>query len=137
MDNLEKLCKWIKENFDSLPISKIGGDSKYVDKKWIRTDAKELVIFATGKFEGEYGFGSSDLESWGVDREGKLFWAFASGCSCSCSSGVEDINNMTLKLFEVEKRRCEVTNIKDKVELFISDINSFKESLDSYDYCDW
>ena len=83
--DLTKICKFIKSNYKELPKSDI--------------DKKELVIFATGDFDGEYGYGSSDLDSYGVDIDGKLYWAFASGCSCYCSAGSEE---KSVKIVEIK-----------------------------------
>ena len=120
--DLTKICNWIKDNYDSLPKSNING--------------KELVIFSTGDFGGEYGYGSSDLESWGVDNEGKLFWAFASGCSCYCNTSIEE---KTMKVFEVTdiNNMIDATDICKKIVLFDSDIRLFKESITIHVYSDW
>lgn len=41
---LNKMISWLKRNYKDLPKSNI--------------DGTEIVIFATGNFEGEYGWGS-------------------------------------------------------------------------------
>lgn len=116
-EQVKQIIDWIKKNYAKLPVSNI--------------DGKELVIFATGDFSGEYGYGSSDLESWGVDKDGKLFWAYASGCSCDCGAGVEE---KTLKVFELEKFEDGQTDILKAIGLFNSDKNKFKESIQGYEY---
>lgn len=116
---VKKIINWIKKNYDSLPESIIEG--------------KKLVIFATGDFRGEYGFGSSDLKAWGVDESGKLFWAYASGCSCNCGAGTEE---KTIKIFEVEKFEDD-TDIVKAVGLFNTNKDLFKKSINSYEYKSW
>ena len=113
---VKKICSWIKKNYKDLPKSKI--------------DGKELVIFATGDFNGEYGWGSSDLESWGVDETGKLFWAYASGCSCNCGADTEE---KTFKIFAVNGYKDE-TDLLKIIGLFTSDKQAFKKSISSYEY---
>jgi hypothetical protein len=117
---LKKIIKWIKENYKDLPKSKI--------------DDKELIIFSTGDFSGEYGYGSSDLKSWGVDKDGKFFWAFASGCSCYCGTDAEEKD---IKLFEVEKYPYSETDLLKVIGLFNTDIEKFKENIASYEYSSW
>lgn len=117
-NNLVKLISWIKRNYKDLPKSIVEG--------------KELVIFSTGDFSGEYGWGSSDLKSWGVDSSGKLFWAYASGCSCGCSAGTEE---KTVKIFESEiPSDLSGTDIENAVNKFIADREEFKKSISSYEY---
>ena len=120
-NNLIKLIKWVKKNYDSLPKSIIEG--------------KELVIFATGDFGEEYGYGSSDLKAWGVDKEGKLFWAYASGCSCCCAAGTDE---KTVKIFEAEiPSEFQSTDLSSSVNMFIADLENFKEKISSHEYESW
>lgn len=114
---LKKIASWIKKNYKELPESNI--------------DGKKLVIFATGDFSGEYGYGSSDLESWGVDSEGKLFWAYASGCSCNCGADTEE---KTFKVFELQKIENDETDILKAIGLFEISKEDFKKSINSYNY---
>lgn len=88
---IEKIVQYIHKNWEKFPKS-------FLDKE-------EYVIFSTGDFGGEYGYGSSDLEGYGVNKKGKLVWVFASGCSCSCSTGSAEKD---LKSFEI-------TNIPEDV----------------------
>ena len=116
-DKLEKIAKWIKENYSTLPESDI--------------DGKKLVIFATGDFAGEYGYGSSDLDSWGVDDNGRIFWAYASGCSCNCNAGSEE---KTSKVLEAIPLTDDSTDLSRKVTLFETDLDKFKSEIVSYSY---
>lgn len=116
---INKIANWIKKNYTRLPKSKIEG--------------KELVIFATGDFGGEYGYGSSDLKSYGVDRDGRLFWAYASGCSCNCDAGTEE---RTIKLFQVNNLDGD-TDILRAISLFKTDMAKFEESITSHEYTSW
>lgn len=117
---LKKIISYIKKNYNDLKKSDI--------------DGKELVIFATGDFSGEYGYGSSDLQAWGVDKNGKLFWAFASGCSCLCDAGTKEKD---LKVFEVGEFNLDNTNILKAIGLFLVDKDEFKKSIKSYSYRSW
>ncbi len=116
-EKLQKIAKWIKKNYTELPKSVI--------------DDKELVIFATGDFSGEYGYGSSDLEGWGVDKDGKMFWAYASGCSCNCSAGTEE---KEWKIMEATPLSEGGTDLMAKIGLFEVDKEKFKESIGSHSY---
>ena len=116
--DLTEICEYIKNNYSELEKSTI--------------EKKELVIFATGNFDGEYGYGSSDLNSYGVDKEGKLYWAFASGCSCYCSADTEE---KTVKIIEIgDFYQDFIEGIKKALTLFNEDKNKFKESIDSHNY---
>lgn len=110
------LAAWVKKNFVELPISNI--------------DGKELVIIATGDFDGEYGYGSSDLESWGIDKDGRLFWAYASGCSCNCGAGTEE---KSFKAFEIDNQQKNV-KIQEALSMFNNDPDKFRKSLQAYEY---
>lgn len=117
--DIQNIKDWIVKNYSKLPESEI--------------NEKKLVIFATGDFSGEYGYGSADLESWGVDSEGRLFWAYASGCSCGTSADVEE---KTIKMFEAEPM-TENTDITKAIELFKKDEDGFAESISSHNYSDY
>lgn len=116
-EKLEEIAKWIKDNYKDLPESDI--------------DGKKLVIFATGDFSGEYGYGSSDLNSYGVDEAGKIFWAYASGCSCQCGAGTKE---KTSKVLEAMPLSEDSTDLLSKITLFESDKEKFKSSIGSYNY---
>lgn len=116
-NEITKIIKWIKDHYSELPESNI--------------DGQKLVIFATGDFSGEYGWGSSDLEGWGVDEDGKLYWAYASGCSCNCGAGTVE---KTVKVFELEKFEDGQTDILKAIGLFITDKEKFKQSIESHEY---
>ena len=109
------MLKLLKDNYEKLPKSKI--------------DEEEFVIFATGKFEGEYGYGSSDLESYGIDKNGKLYWIYASGCSCHCDTWSEEKD---IKVFEITEK--DPTDILKQFELFNLDKDEFLKGIKSYDY---
>lgn len=113
---IKKIVAYIKKNYNRLKKSNI--------------DNKELVIFATGDFSGEYGYGSSDLEGWGVDIDGKLYWVYASGCSCNCSAGSD---KKTIKMFIAEPQEgC--TDIMKAIGLFNTNKKKFDESLSELSY---
>lgn len=119
-EKLEKIGKWVKKNYKDLPKSSI--------------DGKELVIFATGDFSGEYGYGSSDLQSWGFDAGGKLFWAYASGCSCNCSAGIEEADEKTWKVLQATPMGEDNTDLLKQIGLFEIDKEAFRKGIGSYSY---
>jgi hypothetical protein len=116
-EKLEQIAEWIKANYKDLPESDI--------------DGKKLVIFATGDFSGEYGYGSSDLNSWGVDVDGKIFWAYASGCSCNCDAGTDE---KTSKVLEAMPMSEDDTDLLKQIALFDLDKKAFQSSIGSYNY---
>jgi hypothetical protein len=115
---LENLIEWLTRNYKNLPKSNIDGE--------------EIVIFATGNFDDEYGYGSSDLDSFGINKDGKIVYAFASGCSCYCGAGVEDGVEVTEKLFTLKGVN------EDLAEDIIKQIKQFevenKIEIASYEY---
>lgn len=121
--NLNDICNYIKDNYKNLPKSKI--------------NEKELVIFAIGGFYGEYGHGSSDLQSYGVDFNGDLFWAFASGCSCNCGAGIK-FQEKTIKLTKIKDIEDVLAeSVLKMIRLFLINKEEFVKSLKSYEYSSW
>jgi hypothetical protein len=86
-EQIQKIVKYIHKNYDKFPKSKLDGE--------------EMVIFATGDFGGEYGYGSSDLDGFAVNKDGKLLWVYASGCSCNCGTGSEEKDIKKFELIEI------------------------------------
>jgi len=115
---IKKIVDYIKKNYNRLPKSKL--------------DDEEVVIFTTGDFSGEYGYGSSDLEGYGVDKNGKLVWVYASGCSCNCGTGMEE---KSIKTFGIEKIPDDVSDdLLKMIGLFEIDKAKFDSNIGSYIY---
>lgn len=76
---------YILENWEKLPKSSFNGD--------------ECVIFlCTEDYNG--GYGHHGYAGYGIDKEGKIVYAYSSGCSCNGSCGldhVKDIKTMNIK----------------------------------------
>lgn len=115
---VKKILKYIVSNYDKFNKSKLDND--------------EFVIFATGDFGGEYGYGSSDLEGFATNETGKLFWVYASGCSCNCNTGSEEKD---LKIFEITKLPDDVSNdLLRMIGLFGTSKEEFVKNVGSYNY---
>lgn len=116
---IKKIVDFINKNWDKFPKS-------YLNKE-------EFVIFATGDFSGEYGYGSSDLEGYGVNKNGKLVWVYASGCSCNCGTDAEEKD---IKKFLLEQIPDDVSiDLKKRIVEFNENIDNFiKNTIEcSYD----
>lgn len=83
-----KLQTYVQNNWEKLPKSSFDGD--------------EMVIVEV-KEDEDYGWGHHSYEAFGIDKEGKSYWVFSSGCSCNGSVNTEHSDDKTLKVFELEK----------------------------------
>lgn len=115
---LQKLITWLKNNYKDLPKSKIDGE--------------EIVIFATGDFGGEYGYGSSDLDSFGINEKGNIVYAYASGCSCYCGAGVDEGAEITEKLFTL--KNVDEDLAQDVIKQIDTFIKNNKIEISDYNY---
>ena len=81
--------EYVKELYDALPKSNFND--------------QELVVILEIDNQ-DYGYGSHSYSGLGVDRDGKLFYCFSSGCSCSGECGVSEPHghDTTTKKFEVD-----------------------------------
>ena len=78
--------EYVAENWESLPKSTFNGD--------------ELVIVSEIKNE-DWGYGNHSYSGVGVNKEGKLFWTYSSGCSCNGSCGMD--HKSDFKVLEVQE----------------------------------
>jgi hypothetical protein len=76
---------YVKKNFEKLPKSTFNGE--------------ELVTVLILKNE-DWGYGHHMFEGVAIDKDGKVFWCYSSGCSCDGSCSTE--HKADLKKFETE-----------------------------------
>lgn len=117
-EEIQKILEYIVKNYEKFAKSKLDGE--------------EFVVFATGDFEGEYGYGSSDLDGFATNKTGKLFWVYASGCSCNCSAGSEEKD---LKILEITELPDDVSSdLLKMIGVFNTSKEDFIKKVGSYDY---
>lgn len=89
---------YVKKHYDELPKSTF--------------NEKELVVVLELQND-DYGYGSHSYSGVGIDRDGKIFYCFSSGCSCTgeCDIEAPHGHNNTLKRFEVGGQAFDLKSI--------------------------
>jgi len=95
--------KWVKDNWDKLPKDTLGyGSNK----------TKEAVWFIDEDTDEEWGI---NQEAIGMTKDGKLLWAYASGCSCwEGEYEIHEVHSKDIKTLEFNH-----TDLKDKWEIIL------------------
>jgi hypothetical protein len=106
------IVTYVKKNYDKLPKSNFNAD--------------ELVIVLNIRNE-DYGYGNHSYEGVGINRDGKIFWCFSSGCSCTGSCEVNEHTKKDLKKFEVDSG-FDLT----KIDWRKTDFNQMQVSYNDY-----
>jgi len=92
------IVEYVQANYDTLGKSSFNG--------------QEIVIVLEIRNDDE-GYGNHSYEGVGVDGDGKVFYCFSSGCSCTGECGIEGPHghDLTLKKFEVNGNAFDLSNI--------------------------
>jgi hypothetical protein len=96
--NRVNIVDYVRENYDALEKSNFND--------------QELVVVLTLQDNNE-GWGNHSYSGVGVDRDGKIWYCFSSGCSCNGSCGISEPHghNTELKKFEVDGQAFDLTDI--------------------------
>jgi hypothetical protein len=103
----------------------------YVKKNWDKLEKskfndQEIVVVLQIQNE-DYGYGNHSYSGVGVDRDGKIWYCFSSGCSCTGDCGITEPHghNTTLKKFEIDGQAFDLTEVDrkmlDKIQVEFSD----------------
>lgn len=68
------VLEYVKLNYDTLPKS---------------TFNDEEVVIVYEMYNSQEGYGHHSYSAYGVDKTGKLFLCYSSGCSCSGGCGMD------------------------------------------------
>lgn len=79
------VLNYVRENYDRLPKSTFNWDE---------------VVIVYEMYNSESGYGNHSYSAYGVDREGRLYLCFSSGCSCNGSCGIDHVPDT--KKFEID-----------------------------------
>lgn len=69
---------YVRENYGQLPKSTFN-------------DEEVVIVFEMSN--SNEGWGNHSYSGYGVDRDGRLFYCFSSGCSCNGSCGVDHVED--------------------------------------------
>ena len=96
--NRVNIVDYVRENYNSLPKSNF--------------NEQEIVVVLEIQHE-DYGWGNHSYSGVGVDRDGRIWYCFSSGCSCNGSCGISEPHghNTELKKFEVDGNSFDLTDI--------------------------
>jgi hypothetical protein len=96
--NRVNIVEYVRDNYDALPKSNFND--------------QELVVVLEIRNDDE-GWGNHSYSGVGVDRDGKIWYCFSSGCSCNGSCGIEGPHghDLELKKFEVDGQAFDLTDI--------------------------
>jgi len=108
---MKGVIAYVTENYDALPKSFFNED--------------EVVIVLEVRND-DHGYGNHSYEGVGIDRTGKVFWCFSSGCSCDGSCGMQHEND--LKKFQVGEGDFDMDSVDPK------EINYAGLQVDFQDY---
>ena len=92
------ITTYVKKNYDRLPKSTF--------------NYQELVVVLQIQNEN-YGYGNHSYSGVGIDRDGKIFYCFSSGCSCTGDCGITEAHGhgTTLKKVEVNGQAFDLQSI--------------------------
>jgi hypothetical protein len=93
---MSEISKYVIENWDTLPKSYFNED--------------EVVIIVEYN-NSEEGYGHHSYSGAGIDKEGRYYYCFSSGCSCNGSCGID--HKETLKVLEISGEDISSLNPED------------------------
>jgi len=93
------IVEYVRENYDALPKSNFN---------------KQEVVVVLEIANEDWGYGHHSYSGVAVDREGKIWYGFSSGCSCNGDCGLTEQahgHDTEFKKFEVDGQAFDLTDI--------------------------
>ena len=93
------VLEYVKANYAELPKSNFNNDE---------------VVLVHSTYDSDEGWGNHSYSGYGVDKEGRLYLCYSSGCSCSGSCDIE--HEEDTKKLEIEETNFTNFNAPENID---------------------